>query len=199
VIEPTARVLAAARNRRLLVIHVGAALSTLLPVGTDIKEKYKMSHAIVYRSQVRIERDKGPSWRAYLPAESRSIRFGVHAEIAEHYGVNLEQHEPHAATLDYLTAAVAGCLTKTFGSALEARAIPAGKGYLTAEAVGEVEEVDKVLVLRRIHVTYHLKLAVEKRDVAERVHAFHAKFCPVYRSIGGSITITTSLEMEDAL
>ncbi|MCB0129550.1 MAG: hypothetical protein KDD78_01820 [Caldilineaceae bacterium] len=31
--------------------------------------------------------------------------------------------------------------------------------------------------------------------IATRVHAFHAKFCPVSRSINGSIEIITTLEM----
>jgi len=40
--------------------------------------------------------------------------------------------------------------------ALEARGIPAGDGLLASEATGEVELDGRVLVIRRIHVTYHL-------------------------------------------
>ncbi|MEJ2265702.1 MAG: hypothetical protein P8X95_19845 [Anaerolineales bacterium] len=54
-----------------------------------------------------------------------------------------------------------------------------------------------MLIIKRIHVTYHLKLAPEKRETAERVHGFHANFCPVARSIRDCIQIRTSLEMED--
>jgi len=54
-----------------------------------------------------------------------------------------------------------------------------------------------VLLIRRIHVRYHLKVAPDKREVAERVLVFHADFCPVARTIGGCVQITTSLEMED--
>ncbi|RIK38145.1 MAG: hypothetical protein DCC55_21980 [Chloroflexi bacterium] len=67
-----------------------------------------MSDPVVYRSHVRIERIKGPLRRAYLPAESEPIHFGVHSEIAAHYGVGPAQSEPHATTLDYLVAAAAG-------------------------------------------------------------------------------------------
>lgn len=67
-----------------------------------------MSDSVVYRSKVRIERLKGPLRRAYLPAEQRPVPFGVHSEIAEHYGLDSEALEPHAATLDYLVAATAG-------------------------------------------------------------------------------------------
>ncbi len=68
---------------------------------------------------------------------------------------------------------------------------------LSSDVKGEIEKEDKVLVIRRIHVTYHLKLAPENREAAERAHGFHADFCPVARTIRDSVEITTSLEMED--
>jgi len=67
-----------------------------------------MSEDIVYTSRVKIERIKGPLRRAYLPLEDEPVLFGVHSEIAEHYGVDPQIHEPHAATLDYIVAAAAG-------------------------------------------------------------------------------------------
>lgn len=67
-----------------------------------------MSDPVVYRSQIRIERVKGPLRRAYVPAESEPTLFGVHSEIAEHYGVDPDVHEPHATTIDYVVAAAAG-------------------------------------------------------------------------------------------
>jgi uncharacterized OsmC-like protein len=61
--------------------------------------------------------------------------------------------------------------------------------------VGEVEKDGRVLIVRRIHVTYHLSgVEEEQKDTAERVHEFHARYCPVARSIEGSIEITTDLE-----
>ena len=54
-----------------------------------------------------------------------------------------------------------------------------------------------MLIIRRIHVTYRLKLEPEQREIAERVHGFHADFCPVARTIRSSVEITTSLEMEN--
>jgi uncharacterized OsmC-like protein len=42
-----------------------------------------------------------------------------------------------------------------------------------------------------------LKLQPEQREVAERAHAMHADACPVYRTIGGCVEMTTSLEVED--
>jgi len=67
-----------------------------------------MSNDVVYRSKVRIERVKGPLRRAYLPQESEPVFFGVHSEVAEHYGVDPQVHEPHATTLDYVVSAAAG-------------------------------------------------------------------------------------------
>jgi len=67
-----------------------------------------MSEDVVYTSRVKIERVKGPLRRAYLPMEDKPVLFGVHSEIAAHYGVDPQVHEPHAATLDYIVAAAAG-------------------------------------------------------------------------------------------
>ena len=63
---------------------------------------------VVYRSEVRIERVKGPVRKAYLPAESEPVIFGVHGAIAKHYKAPSNVAEPHAATLDYIVAAAAG-------------------------------------------------------------------------------------------
>lgn len=67
-----------------------------------------MSDQVVYTSKSRIERVKGPLRRAYLPQDEEPVLFGAHSEIAEHYGVDPNVHEPHATTLDYVVAAAAG-------------------------------------------------------------------------------------------
>ena len=36
------------------------------------------------------------------------VVFGVHSEVAEHYGVSPDQYPPHATTLDYVVAAAGG-------------------------------------------------------------------------------------------
>lgn len=62
--------------------------------------------------------------------------------------------------------------------------------------VGEIEVEDKVLVIKRIHVKYLLKAAPDAdRDAIDRVLGFHARYCPVARSIGGCIDISTELEL----
>ncbi|MBI4306419.1 MAG: hypothetical protein HY678_08895 [Chloroflexi bacterium] len=67
-----------------------------------------MTSPVVYRSRVRVERIKGSLRRAYLPSEDEPVWFDVHSEIAAHYGVDIRDRKPHAATLDYLVAAAAG-------------------------------------------------------------------------------------------
>jgi hypothetical protein len=63
---------------------------------------------VVYRSEARIERVKGPLRRGYLPAEKEPVAFGVHGAIAEHYGRAPGTYDPHATTIDYVVAATAG-------------------------------------------------------------------------------------------
>jgi hypothetical protein len=67
-----------------------------------------MTSEVVYTSKVRIERIGGPVRRAYLPVEAEPTMFGVHSEIAEHYGVDPEAFPPTATTLDYVVAAAGG-------------------------------------------------------------------------------------------
>jgi hypothetical protein len=67
-----------------------------------------MNEPVAYRSTVRIERVQGPLRRAYLPAEPQPVFFGVHSEVAQHYGVDPNVHAPRATTLDYIVASTAG-------------------------------------------------------------------------------------------
>ena len=64
--------------------------------------------------------------------------------------------------------------------------------------MGEIELDGKVLRIRRIHVDYTLRGAPadeESLEKIERAHARHAEFCPVARSIGDCIDITTSYRL----
>jgi uncharacterized OsmC-like protein len=151
---------------------------------------------VAYRSTVRIERVKGPIRRAYLPAESEPVIFGVHGAVAEHYKVPPNVLEPHATTLDYIVAATAGWLTGTFGGALEARQIDASNERLISEASGEIELEDSVLVIKRIHVRLTLQAQESQRETVNRVYGFFADRCPVYRSLKAAIQITTDLVFE---
>ncbi len=63
---------------------------------------------VTYFSKVRVEPVEGKVRRAYIPGRQEPVLFGVHSEIAEHYGVSPDVEEPHSSTLDYLVAAAGG-------------------------------------------------------------------------------------------
>jgi hypothetical protein len=63
---------------------------------------------VTYVSRVRVAPVEGKIRRAYLPVQEEPVLFGVHSEVAEHYGVSPEEVEPHDTTLDYLVAATGG-------------------------------------------------------------------------------------------
>jgi uncharacterized OsmC-like protein len=52
-------------------------------------------------------------------------------------------------------------------------------------------------VIKRIRVAYTLRdCPTDKREAAERSHAFHMSRCPVAKSIEKAIEISTSLTFE---
>jgi len=74
--------------------------------------------------------------------------------------------------------------------------VSASGGRLKSEAAGEVESEDSVLVVKRIHVVYTLTLDSQAdREAVQRAFDRHMPYCPVYRSIGSAIEITTALEL----
>jgi organic hydroperoxide reductase OsmC/OhrA len=86
----------------------------------------------------------------------------------------------------------------TFAGALEARQIPAAGDRFQADAVGEVEKEEGVLVIKRIRVVLRLRADAAVRETAERVHGIFADRCPVYRSLKAAIQMTTELDFQEA-
>lgn len=148
---------------------------------------------VKYRSEVRVEQREGLDREAFLPPSGQPAMFGVHGPVALHYGADPEASR-HPTTLDYVVAATAGCLLGTLGVVLGLRGIDATGDRLTAVAVGEVEDDDGVLVIKRIHVRYRLAVSKEQCAAAERLHGIHASHCAVAQSIASSIAVTTELE-----
>jgi uncharacterized OsmC-like protein len=60
---------------------------------------------------------------------------------------------------------------------------------------GEIENVDNVLIIKRIHVVYHLSTPADDREKVERAYGLHTEYCPVFRSICAAIDITTELDL----
>jgi hypothetical protein len=63
---------------------------------------------VVYVSRVSITRKRGPLREAEVPGTQRTVTFGVHSAVADHYGVDSEDFPPDATTLDYVVAAAGG-------------------------------------------------------------------------------------------
>jgi len=64
---------------------------------------------VVYVSNVKIVRQSGPLRVAHLPGELQPVIFSVHGAIAKHYGLDPARlKESHAATIDYVIAALGG-------------------------------------------------------------------------------------------
>ena len=85
----------------------------------------------------------------------------------------------------------------TFAGALDARKINAKDGRLTADVRGEVEEDNKVLVIRRVHVSFHLRAPNpdEILETVNRAHSVYQEGCPVYRSLKPAFQITSGVEV----
>ena len=63
---------------------------------------------VVYTSKVTIVRKRGPIREARIAGPNKSITIGVHSQVAEHYGTDLNEYPPDATTLDYVVAAAGG-------------------------------------------------------------------------------------------
>ncbi len=77
--------------------------------------------------------------------------------------------------------------------------MPARHDRLMTEAVGKVEDEGGVLVLKRIRVTYRLRLdPAADRDKVQRAFDHHTAKCPVYRSVSDAVAIETFLGVAEA-
>jgi len=156
----------------------------------------KTNSAVIYRSEVRAVPASAGIKLVSLPAETQPVPMGMHGGIAAHYKLPEGSFTPRAATLDYLVGATAACLLGTLARALRVREINSDADHLHMDAVGEHEAEDGVAVLRRIHVTAHLRAPASQRETAERVFQVFASNCPMHRSIHKAIDITLELDFQ---
>jgi uncharacterized OsmC-like protein len=152
----------------------------------------------VYSARVRVEARPGGLKLIHLPIETEPVPMGMHGPIAKHYKIPEGSYTPHASTLDYVIGATAGCLMGTLNRALQVRKIATDGDRLQAEAVGEIEAEDGVLIIRRIRMLVRLRADESQREAAERTIEAYAAHCPVYRSLYKAIEITTELEFQAA-
>ncbi|MFG3133261.1 OsmC family protein [Streptomyces tendae] len=147
-------------------------------------------------STVKVTNAPGRAKLVELPLTPGQVPMGARDEVAEHYNLGEGQFEPMATTLDYLVGAAVACLTGSFGGRLGALGQNTANGELTAEGTGSLVVDNGVIRVQAIHVDYTLALdeGIDETQV-RRAHNSHTRYCPVARSIGGCVEITTSLTL----
>ncbi|MEJ2642275.1 MAG: OsmC family protein [Desulfosarcinaceae bacterium] len=85
----------------------------------------------------------------------------------------------------------------TLATVLAKKKIRTFQDRYMATVTGDIEDVDGVLKITRIHVHYRLKLPAEKRPEAEAALDNYITRCPSAQSVIAAIKITHDLEMID--
>lgn len=148
-------------------------------------------------SKVKIEKEAGKNKikRAQVEGFPDVIRMGVHGGIAQFFKLSVT--EPMPSTLDYIVAAVGGCMTGTVAGALEARGVSADPTKLQVEAEGQIEDVDGKMILTGIKLHYTLKVPKDKRAAVERSLEHHEGLCAASESVRRGITVTWDSKIEE--
>jgi uncharacterized OsmC-like protein len=89
-------------------------------------------------------------------------------------------------------------MTGTLAGALEARQIGAYDGSLKTEVDGDIEEGEnRVLLLTKVHIKYHMKIPKGQREQAERALSLHHSRCPVSQSVERGIRVEWSADIAE--
>ena len=150
--------------------------------------------AVIYEPNIVIHTLPGPDSVAVLPG-GVDVVYGVHGAIAKHHGVDLAQTDPHPSTIDHVVAATGASLAATLSSMLTSRGILTDDGFFHTSVTARVVLDNGVLILETIDVHYVLEVLYRQRDSAIHAHELHAQHCPLARSLGAGVTISTSLEL----
>ncbi|HWX38268.1 MAG TPA: OsmC family protein [Candidatus Sulfotelmatobacter sp.] len=152
---------------------------------------------LIQRSKVKISKEPGKSKikRAEIDGFPGALRMGIHGGIAQYF--KLSPDEPMASTLDYIVAAVGGCMTGTVAGALEARGVSATPDKLQVEAEGTIEDVDGKMILTGIKIHYKMKVPKDKRATVERALEHHEGFCAASESVRRGITVEWESEIAE--
>jgi uncharacterized OsmC-like protein len=152
---------------------------------------------LLHTSKVKIHKEHGKSKikRAQIEGFPDVLRMGIHGGIAQYF--KLSPDEPMPSTLDYIVAAVGGCMTGTVAGALEARGVRADTEKLQVEAEGQIEDVDGKMILTGIKLRYRLKVPKDKRATVERALEHHEGLCAASESVRRGITVEWQSEIEE--
>src|SRR5580704_19099546 len=118
---------------------------------------------LVHLSKVKVHREakKKKIKRVQFEGFSDIVRMGVHGGVAEYF--KIQPDEPLPTTLDYVVAAIGGCMTGTVAGVLEARGVNADPENLEVEAEGRIEEVDGKMLLTHVTLKYRINVPKDKR------------------------------------
>ena len=84
----------------------------------------------------------------------------------------------------------------TLAALLAGKKIPTPEDRYWADVKGDIENVDNVLKITRIKVTYHLKTPNDKVEEAREAFSSYIKRCPAAQSVIGCIRIEDDLVIE---
>ena len=154
---------------------------------------------LIHLSKVRLNKEakKKKIKVAQFEGFPGSVRMGLHGGVAEHF--KIQPDEPLPTTLDYVVAAIGGCMTGTAASVLEARGVNADPENFQVEAEGRIEEVDGKMLLTHVTLKYRMKVPKEKRESVERALANHESLCAVSESVRRGITVEWQNQIEEVV
>jgi hypothetical protein len=84
----------------------------------------------------------------------------------------------------------------TLGAVLASNEIKTSRDYYRAEVRGDIEDIDGVLRITRIHVDYFLKAEGGMEKAAKEALNAYLSRCPGAQSVMGCIEITHALTFE---
>ena len=85
----------------------------------------------------------------------------------------------------------------TLATVMAGHKIPTNKDRYRADVEADIEDVNGVLKITRIRVTYHLKVARDKVEQARQAMSLYLAHCPAAQSVVGCIEIEDRLEIEE--
>ncbi len=86
----------------------------------------------------------------------------------------------------------------TLASVLAGKKIFTREDRYRADVEGDIENVNNVLKITRIRVTYHLRVAKEQAEAAQEAFSSYLHLCPAAQSVIGCIAIKDELVIEEA-
>ena len=85
----------------------------------------------------------------------------------------------------------------TLATLLAGKKIPTPEANYRADVEGDIENVNGVLKITRIGVTYHLKIPPDKTAEAREAFSNYITRCPAAQSVIGCIKIEDELVIEE--